>query len=320
MCYQGLRRRALVSPPRWVACLIAPLAALSSAAPATASVVSYAGTLPALTTSYYEQTGSSPVMYRQGEVAGKEGAQGIIILDFGRPAAIGTTYGTMGFGGSFISLPEIVTGVEGFIRAYFHYAPADMTLDVAVGTNDSCGTGQPCGTRICGCNNEPVSFYAYGGAWALAVEELRSWALDLKAAGGYTDTVRVVAADDAEPAYDPGYRNTYELLAGYAATVGGSEPAMVDYGSAERSWTEEELLQVAYGFRPDVPMPQVYYSSQAGEWANLLSYAKRARHLNMTIFGVLAGADPAAAYGEMLSAAERVTQQHAIPWLSTLTS
>lgn len=292
---------------------------LFGAAPASALAISYPATLPPLTTSYYEQTGSSSVMYTQGEVAGKEASQGIVILDFGRPAALGATYGTMGFAGSFISLPDIVAGVEGFIRAYFHYARPYLTLDVAVGTNNSCGTSQPCGTRICGCSNEPASFYAFGEAWAVAVEQLRSWAFELRAQRGYTDTVRVVAADDAEPAYDPGYLNTYELLAGYAAVVGGSEPAMVDYGSAEGSWTEGELLQVAYGFRPDVPMPQVYYSTQVDEWAHLLYYAKESRHLDMTIFGVLAAADPMAAYSEMLGVTERVTRQSEIPWLSTLT-
>ena len=305
---------------RWVACLIALLTVAVGSATIAVTAGAYTLELPALTTSYYEQNGSSGGLFRQGEAAGKAGAEGIVILDFGRPAEEGSSYGTMGFGGSFISLPAIIGGVESFIRAYYHFAPAGLSLDVAVGTNNSCGTGQPCGARICGCTNEPASFYAFGGAWAFAVEELGSWALDYRAAGGFSDVVRVVAADDAEPAYDPGYRNTYELLAGYAITVGGPQPAMVDYGSAERQWTNAQLLQVAYGFRPDVPMPQVYYSSQVNEWADLLLYAKRARHLNMTIFGVLAAEDPQAAYSEMLSAVERVTRQRAIAWLSTLTS
>jgi hypothetical protein len=33
--------------------------------------------------------------------------------------------------------------------------------------------------------------------------------------------VTVVAGDDAEPAFDPGYENTYGLLARYADAVGG---------------------------------------------------------------------------------------------------
>lgn len=302
---------------RCVGALCALIVLAILAAPCSAAPLSFPVT-PTWTTSYYEQRASLAVLHLEGEASGKAGAQGIVILDFGRPAASGGTYGTMAFGGSYISIPAIVAGVKSFISAYYRYAPADRTLDVAVGTNNSCGTDQPCGGRVCGCSDEPASFYAFGANWALAVEQLRSWAFELKAEGGYSDVVRVVGADDAEPAYDPGYSNTYDLLSGYAATAAGSVPAMVDYGSAEQGWSEAELLQVAYGFAPDVPMPQVYYPAQASEWAALLAYAKSVRHVNMTIFGVLAAENPGAAYSEMLDAATRVTAQHAIPWLSTL--
>ena len=153
--------------------------------------------------------------------------------------------------------------------------------------------------------------------------KIGAWATDLEARDGYTDNVRVVAADDAEPAYDPGYTNTYDLLEGYARTVGGSFPAMVDYGSAEASyWTEHQLLQVAYGFRPDVPMPQVYYASEARGLGRALSYAKARRGEVMTIFGVLTEGrgtnGPEAAYSDMLQAISGVTDQRSIPWLSTI--
>jgi hypothetical protein len=305
----GARLRAIPLFALFV--VIAACTTSAEAAPAPAE-------LPALTTSHYERTGSSTALFPQGAAAGKAGARGIVILDFGRPAAAHGSYGTMGFGGAFISLPAIVTGAESFIKGYYRYAPPGLALDVAIGTNNSCGTGQPCGAKVCGCVDEPASFYSFGANWALAVEQLRTWALSLRASNGYSDTVRVVAADDAEPAYDPGYRNTYAFLSGYAATVGGPEPAMVDYGSAERFWSEAQLLQVAYGFRPDVPMPQIYYPTQAAEWAGVLSYAKRSRHVQMTIFGVLADQDPEGAYNEMLNAAARVTRQHIIPWLSTI--
>ena len=37
-------------------------------------------------------------MYRQGELAGRSGAEGIVILDFGRPGVDGSVYGTFGYG------------------------------------------------------------------------------------------------------------------------------------------------------------------------------------------------------------------------------
>lgn len=302
----GWRAAAFVAAFCVVTCVLPP------SAPASAALY------PDSTTSYYEQTSSRAALYLQGEAAGKAGSEGIVILDFGRPANDGAGYGTLGFGTRFISLSAVVAGVESFVTAYFRYAPPGLTLDVAVGTSNSCGTGQPCGARICGCIDEPASFYAFGAAWALTVERLRSWAYALGATGGYRDVVRVVAGDDAEPAYDPGYRNTYELLLGYAQTVGGQEPAMVDYGSAEGFWTDAQLFQVAYGFPPDVPMPQIYFAYQASQWAHLLAYAKASHHVTVTIFGVLAGGDPVAAYAEMLGATSQVTHQQAIPWLSRL--
>jgi hypothetical protein len=98
---------------------------------------------------------------------------------------------------------------------------------------------------------------------------------------------------------------------------------MVDYGSAEADyWTEPQLFQVAYGFPPDVPMPQVYYAPDATDWARLLRYAKARRGETLSIYGVLTGGpgtnDPQVAYADMLSAASAITDQHSIPWLSTI--
>ncbi len=295
----------------------------SAAGPLASSASGYAATAPPRTTSYYERSANPLTLYRQGVAAGKTAAQGIVILDFGRPADNGLHYGTMGFGGPFISFASISRGVENYIRGYYRYAPSYTTLDVAVGTNNSCGTGQPCGDSICGCPDEPPDFAVWGAQLAVNIMKIGAWAANLRALNGFTDHVRVVAADDAEPAYDPGYSNTYDLLQGYARTVGGAVPAMVDYGSAEASyWTERQLFQVAYGFRPDVPMPQVYYASEAADWAGLLRYAKARRGKVISIFGVLAEGrgtnGPLAAYADMLQALSKVTEQRSIPWLSTI--
>ena len=96
----------------------------------------------------------------------------------------------------------------------------------------------------------------------------------------------------------------------------------MDFGSAEANyWTEAQLLQVAYGFRPDVPMPQIYYATQADQWAALLHYAKTRLGKVLRIYGVLttgAGTNtPQIAYADMLDAVYSVTNQGAIPWLST---
>ena len=319
--HQGSERWSQPGPRRRGAAALVVIAAVGS--PVICATASYAAGVPARTTSYYERSANPLRLYRQGEAAGKAAAQGIVILDFGRPGYDGETYGTMGFGGPFIPFSAIARGVENYVRGYYRYAPSYTTLHVALGTNNSCGTGQPCGEAICGCPDEPVDFAAWGGQLAETVVKIGAWATDIRALDGFTDDVRVVAADDAEPAYDPGYTNTYDVLAGYARTVGGSSPAMVDYGSAETSyWTESQLLQVAYGFRPDVPMPQVYYPSEAADWGALLSYAKARRGEAVSIFGVLTEGHgtngPEAAYSDMVQAVSKVTDQRSIPWLSTI--
>jgi hypothetical protein len=296
--------------------------------PVTSVTASPAGADPAAapTTSYYEQDASPTNLYLQGESAGQAGAQGIVILDFGRPASDGTNDGTLDFSRGFASFADIVGAVQNFIIGYYNYAPADTTLDVAVGTNNSCGMFQPCGAIVCGCPDEPSNYITWGQELAGAVEGLRAWSAQYGSANGFTDTVRVDAADDAEPAFDPGYYNTYDVMEGYAQAVGGSVPPMVDYGSADPGfWTEDQLLQIANGFSPNVAMPEIYNSDQVSQWANLVAYANASYGQDVEIFGVLADAADAG----MLSSGDAVVQmqdalagiwgQNSIPWASAIT-
>ena len=294
--------------------LLAPLTSIADAATAAATS----------TISYYEQNASAPALYLQGEAAGQAGTQGIVILDFGRPASDGTSDGTLGFAHSFISFAAISKGVENYIMGYYEYAPANATIDVAVGTNDSCGMYQPCGAIVCGCPDEPNNYITWGQEFAGTVKQLGAWSAEFGSANGYTDTVRVVAGDDAEPAFDPGFNNTYFVMKGYAQAVGGSYPPMVDYGSADPGiWSEDQLLQVANGFSPNVAMPEIYNPAQVGEWAALVAYAKARYGEIVTIFGVLtevAGTNlPQNALVQTLSAVSPITGQGNIPWTSTIT-
>jgi hypothetical protein len=278
---------------------------------------------PRTTISHYERNARLATLYRQGAAAGKADAQGIVILDFGRPASRAGTDGTIDFDGSFLPLNAIAAAVRSYVLGYYRYAPADTLLYVAVGTNNSCGTGQPCGGTRCGCLDEPTSYLAWGEHLAAVVELDAAWTVQLRLRLGYTDDVRVVGGDDIEPAFDPGYRNTYDLLEGYAIVVGGTTPAMVDYGSADpHFWSEARLYEVAYGLAPDVPMPEIFLPSQAREWANLVRYARDRLGRSVTIFGVLAGRvkgePPARAYADLLAAVSGITLQRRIEWLSTI--
>jgi hypothetical protein len=276
------------------------------------------------TTSYYEISASPAVLGSQGQAAGQAGTQGLVVLDFGRPASNGTSNGTLDFSHNVVSFADISSGVESYVMGYYNTAPADTRLDVVVGTNDSCGSYQPCGSVVCGCPHEPSSYVAWGQELADTVEQLNAWSARVASSNGFTDTVHVWAGDDAEPAFDPGFENTKYVMQGYAQAVGGSYPPMVDYGSADPGiWTNDELLQIANGFSPNVAMPEMYTPSQVAEWASVLSYAKARYGEHVTLFGVMtvaAGTEPPQnAAGDTLAALASVTGQSTIRWVSTIT-
>lgn len=278
---------------------------------------------PGPTVSYYESSVDPATLMSQGEAAGEGGSQGLVILDFGRPAVNGTNAGTMDFDGTFVSMSSIVTATVSYIRGYFASAPQNLQLHVAIGTNNSCGSGQPCGSGVCGCTWEPSSYEAWGGQLAAAVEQAQGQVNVMKAQSGDTDVVTVIGGDDAEPAFDPGYDNTYDLLAGYANAVGGYQPSMVDYGSAEPGyWSMGQLLQVVDGFRPDIAVPEIYNDSQAASWTSLISFAA-SQDRTVSVFGVLtnsqSGDSPQSGYDSMLDGIDSVTGQTAIRWLSSIT-
>ena len=104
--------------------------------------------------------------------------------------------------------------------------------------------------------------------------------------------------------------------------MGDSYPAMVDFGSADPGiWSEDQLLQVANGFSPNVAMPEIYNPAQVGEWAALVAYAKARYGETVTVFGVLTEAAGTAqnAVVQTLGAVSAITGQNNIPWASSIT-
>jgi hypothetical protein len=295
-------------------CLVVPLT----------SGTAGASTFAAPTLSYYEDSASAAVLGSQGDTAGQAGMQGMVILDFGRPASDGTHDGTLDYSRGFLSFADITTGVQNYVMGYYNTAPDRTTLEVVVGTNDSCGMYQPCGSVVCGCPYEPSNYVTWGQELAQAVEQLNAWSAQVASSNGFTDTVHVWAGDDAEPAFDPGFNNTNYVMQGYAQAVGGSYPPMVDYGSADPGiWTNDQLLQIANGYSPNVAMPEMYTPDQVAEWAALVSYAKAQYGEDVTLYGVMtttAGTEPRQnAAADTLAALAPVTGESSIRWVSTIT-
>ncbi len=305
--HRGVRRTVMLTAALMSAGVVAGVTA-AAAGPTTAQ---------APTTSHYEVTADPGTLLAQGRAAGRADSQGLVILDFGRPAVDGTVSGTEDFDGTFDSFASIVSATESFIQGYLTTAPGHLQLDVAIGTNDSCGPGQPCGSVVCGCTDEPQDFGAWGAQLATAVMRVGAQAASVKRQSGYSDTVTVMAGDDAEPAFDPEYRNTYNLMAGYAAAVNGYQPAMIDYGSADAGyWSEGQLLQIADGFKPNLAVPEIYTPSDPAAWSSLVAYARQSGQ-TMTIYGVLTaqtGNLPQDSYHELVSLLQPITGQSSIRW------
>src|SRR5579864_5676027 len=70
------------------------------------------------TISLYESTTSPRVFREQGCGAAKRGATGVVILDFGKPAYNGHTYGTILFSGAFAGNKEITRAMLGYAEGY----------------------------------------------------------------------------------------------------------------------------------------------------------------------------------------------------------
>lgn len=311
---------------RW-ACrvtVVAVLAAVASgvgfAAAGTARAAP-AGFYPNETTSLYEYGTDQGTLYNQGCDRGRQTQQGVVILDFGRPAyqSSGALYGTIDFAGNFDWNGHIAAAAEAFARGYAVCAPASSPAHVAValGTSNSCSAQDP----SCHGSDQPPGFTQTGHWWGVWTGRVH----DYLAAQGLTARVRSSAGDDAEPAWDPAYTNTRDFVDGFSATVGQAYP-MWDYGSLDPGyWSDAEMYHVAYGDPPNVPFGEIYYSSQAAQWENLDLWAVSQTGRAMEIFGVMseypyAGYRPHDAYNAMLRALQghASTYQKAIDYLTNI--
>ena len=278
---------------------------------------------PTTTTSIYEHGTDPSTLYRQGCTAGATGSSGVVILDFGRPAERHGTYGTLDFDRRFVTDRSILTATERYADGYGDCLPAGSAAHVIIarGTNNSCSNDDPacCPKR---CRFQPRSFFQAGSRWALWTARLGAHI----ARRGWTAHERASAADDAEPAWDPRFRNTSDFLAGFASRYGYAYP-MWDYGSLEPGyWTPDQEWQVAYGFPPDVPFPEIYGEGSAREWMALDLWAAEHEGRPMKIWGVASqsvngfgcGYTPHRAYDAMLGQLQREanTFQWSIPFIT----
>jgi hypothetical protein len=234
--------------------------------------------LKATTLSIYEQTVRPWFLTAQGCNAARRHESGVVVLDFGKPAYLHGGYGTILFSGRFAPNHKITAAMFNYARGYVGCLPegSTATIELARGTS----------------NYHPYvpSAYTAGVRWAHETNklgrELSRHALDAHA--------HAAAADDAEPAWDPQFRQTRQFFHGFRQAVHGH--ALYDYGSLDGGvgavWSARQASYVAGGRRNTKALPEIYNHEMARQWAELARIASGRYHRPVHFAGVMTQGTP----------------------------
>ena len=248
--------------------------------------------LRATTLSIYEQKAQPWILAEQGCTAARRGENGVVILDFGKPAFERGGYGTILFSGRFAKNHKITAGMLSYAQGYVSCLPEGSTASITLARGTS--------------NYHPAvpSAYTTGVRWA---RETNALGLALSE-NGLTDHVEAAAADDAEPAWDPSFRKTRDFFRGFRVAVHGH--TLYDYGSLDGGvgavWSARQALYVAGGPRGTKALPEIYSSAMASEWAELARIARGRYHRGLHFAGVMTQGTRSCNCGLRPSAAHRV--------------
>jgi hypothetical protein len=248
--------------------------------------------LRATTLSIYEHTIHPWILSAQGCSAARRHENGIVVLDFGKPAFARGGYGTILFSGRFATNHHITTAMLGYAHGYVRCLPRGSTaaIEIARGTS----------------NYHPSvpSAYEAGVRWARETNRLGR----ILSRKGLDAHVESAAADDAEPAWDPGFRRTREFFHGFRASVHGH--TMFDYGSLDGGvgavWSARQAWFVAGGLRHTKALPEIYNSAMADQWAELARIARGRYHRAVHFAGVMTQGTSSCGCGLRPQAAHRM--------------
>jgi hypothetical protein len=213
------------------------------------------------------------ILAKQGCSAARRHESGIVVLDFGKPSFRRHGYGTILFSGRFALNHRITTAMIGWARGYVRCLPrgSDAFITLARGTSNY--------------HLAVPSAYAAGLRWARAT----NWLGRALRRRGLDAHVESAAADDAEPAWDPQFRNTREFFHGFR--MGARGHTLYDYGSLDGGvgviWSARQAWYVAGGLRDTQALPEIYNSAMAREWAELARVAHRRYHRDVRFAGVM---------------------------------
>jgi hypothetical protein len=230
-------------------------------------------TKPRATISIYEYTTRRAPYFRQGCRAARRGATGVVILDFGKPAYDGHTYGTILFSGVFAGNKKITRAMLAYASGYSHCLRRGShdVIQLARGTSNY----HP---------SVPSAFHA-GRKWARETMTLQH-ALSTH---GLSDRVTSAAADDVEPAWDRSFHHTRDFFRGFRDARTGH--TLYNFGSLDGGvgsiWNARQAFFVTSGMRYARAIPEIYNHAMAREWAELAHIARHRYHRPLRFAGVM---------------------------------
>jgi hypothetical protein len=211
---------------------------------------------PPYTISYYESSTAYQTLQSQGCSAAK-GPSGLIVLDFGQPDYINSTYGTYDFGGNFDSNDAIFHAVANFAYGAWNCRISSTNLAVAIGTSNYY-TGLAANTS---------TWYTAGQDWGNLINNEQNYI----SSSGYSSIIGIYGADDIEVEW-ASYSLSSNFVDGYN---NASSRLFFDYGDASPGyWTSYQLWYVAYGATDNLALPEIYYNADATQdWEPLSVWA-----------------------------------------------
>jgi hypothetical protein len=222
--------------------------------------------------SLYERTTSITVLRAQGCAAAKRGTTGLVVLDFGKLEfrARRGGYGTITFADRFAGNRAITWAMKSYAHGYSQCLPKTSKARITLAR----------GTSNYGQSSVP-STYTAGRLWAGATVAFANYLKKHR----FDDHVTAAAADDVEPAWDRGFRLTYDFFRGYGKSDHGY--LLYNYGSLDGGvggiWKLRQAFYVAGGMRYARAVPEIYNHAMAQEWAELarLSYARYGKPIQL---------------------------------------
>jgi len=220
--------------------------------------------------SFYVHTTSASAFTTAGTNAGNSDKNNgytwrTTILDFGGQLSNGS--GTEIFNGAHVTNAQIKALAEDFATAYWnHTGGSGAFADILIGTNNSIASGVTS---------------ANGTVWGNLVDSLNTWANNR----GYEGRVTFDGANDMEPswggsssrAHTVNWSNAYSnasssLMWDYGSSDGCPETTHTN-GACNNAWTQKAEWNVSGQTPGAIGFPQIYFSSQASQWTQIVWYA-----------------------------------------------